>query len=277
MASFCTACGTPLMDETARFCSKCGVAVAAPPPSKPSVAITSPSIAGSGGSIRNDKTLPASGLNTKAAVAVPPKFLSRLSLIVSGRNMKRLILAVLILSSTLLAATPRVRMELGHIFTKPDANGVYPDGSLAAGHCGFYGHATGTDGKPIAGIIVTVAENYDWDRAVKATTDANGYFQIVLTKPGTYNVVFRECSVPQSCSTYALNMPTNESVTMQRWHRVNSTLLTLSENWENGRGSREADMRDMVQKLICPYGYAEGSTDQNVQCKDKPIDVRIVH
>ena len=30
MASFCAACGTPLMDQPARFCTKCGAAVAAP-------------------------------------------------------------------------------------------------------------------------------------------------------------------------------------------------------------------------------------------------------
>jgi hypothetical protein len=33
MARFCTACGTPLGDETGRFCAKCGAAVAAPPTS----------------------------------------------------------------------------------------------------------------------------------------------------------------------------------------------------------------------------------------------------
>jgi len=33
MTRFCTACGTPQGDETARFCAKCGAAVAAPPTS----------------------------------------------------------------------------------------------------------------------------------------------------------------------------------------------------------------------------------------------------
>jgi zinc-ribbon domain len=84
MARFCKACGTPLVDETARFCTKCGAAFAAPPNSSADTA--SLSVSGSEGSRGNDKTLPFSGPNSKAAVAVPPKFLSRLFLSVSGRK-----------------------------------------------------------------------------------------------------------------------------------------------------------------------------------------------
>ncbi len=84
MARFCTACGASLGDETARFCAKCGAAVGAP--QSPVVALPAASVSGSVASSGNDKTLPASGLNTKAPVAVPPKFLRRLSIGVAGRK-----------------------------------------------------------------------------------------------------------------------------------------------------------------------------------------------
>jgi Carboxypeptidase regulatory-like domain len=78
---------------------------------------------------------------------------------------------------------------------KPDANGMYADGTLAKGHAGIQGVVNeGFGDIPVSGVTVQIEDQ-------QVTTDDKGEF-VIFVPPGNYNVWFRKDGYQRNIAPY---------------------------------------------------------------------------
>jgi Carboxypeptidase regulatory-like domain len=141
------------------------------------------------------------------------------------KSMKRLIIFVAVVAPLVLALGAYAeREQIYHVFAKADANGEYPDGTLAAGISAIQGRVE-SDGQPLRGAHVEV-DDADYNTKAKTDTDANGAYTVFLP-PGSYAVTVTKGGY--------LGQEFKAETHSQLWHTGSDTVLDAANPLEGTR------------------------------------------